>query len=90
MEPNVVWPSLVAPDPALGHDLAEIDAAIGMVVAGIASRVDLVGLAAAETVAEVGLAHAQAAGVRFAFDRTARGGIGLTIGPRADRKPSTP
>jgi hypothetical protein len=66
--------------------LAEIEVAIELVRRGQARRVRLVGLAAAEEAAGLGLARAQAAGVRFAIERSTEPGqaISVVIGPTID------
>ena len=65
-------------------DLAEIEAGVALVSAGFATRVRLVGLADADSVAAAGLALAQASNVAFALDRSSRGTVAVTLGPRAD------
>lgn len=66
--------------------LVEIDIAIALVQRGQARRVRLVGLDGGERAAALGLARAQAAGVAFAFERSAVSGdaVSLLIGPAID------
>ena len=62
--------------------LAEIDVAIELVVATAARRVRLVAVPFIETVAATGLARANAAGVRFSFERADLPGVAtVTVGP---------
>jgi len=71
------------PDP-FDVALREIDIAIDLVCSGRARVVELVGLPAAERAAGFGVAKAQAAGVRFAVQRSGSGSASLRIGPRVD------
>ena len=83
MELQAPIPFPPAADAAEGSALNELDVAIALVLGGVATRVRVAGVVAelADRVAGIGAARAQAAGLRFAIDRSERS-VTFTVGPR--------